>query len=94
EVYAERAIAECADEDMVEMAIMAPEGTFENGFDYTGAYHKPSAAFMAAAFRLRGNAHANRHAIKLWEKHADVRWTYEPVDLDPFEEEVIEQAMT
>jgi len=93
EIYAERAISECNDEEMIEAAIMAPEGTFEQGFDYTGCYHKPSAAFMAVAFRLRGNTHANRHAIKLWEKHADVRWTYEPVELDPFEEEVVEQAM-
>lgn len=93
ELYAERAITECDDESLIETALMAPEGTFENGLDYTGAYQKPSIAFMAAAFRLRSNVHANRHAIKLWEKYADVRWTYEPVELDPFEEEVVEKAM-
>lgn len=94
EIYVERAIADCDDEDLIEAALMAPDGTYENGLDYTGVYQKPSAAFMAVAFRLRGNAHCNHHAVKLWEKYADVKLTYEPADLDPFEEEVIDRALS
>lgn len=93
EHYAECAIAFSSDEDLIQIALMAPEGTFENGFDFAGVYEKPSAAFMEVAYRLRGNAHCNRAAVKLWEKYAEIKLTYDPVELDAFEEEVIDRAL-
>lgn len=90
--YAEAAVAASDDEDFIETAVLAPSGTFESKFDYGGA-GKPSAAFMATCFRLRNNAHANLHAIRLWEKHADVRLTYEEAFLDSFEEELLDKAL-
>ena len=93
EHYAENAIASCDDEDVIQTALMAPDGTFERGFDYDGVYHKPSEAFMSVAHRLRGNVHCNRGAIKLWEKHADIKMAYEEVGLDAFEDEVIQRAL-
>lgn len=93
EHYAECAIAGCDDEDIIEEALMAPEGTFEQNMDYS-AVGKPSLAFMTVAFRLRHNAHCNRAAIRLWEKHADVRLTYEEVDIDVFEQDMLDKALT
>jgi hypothetical protein len=93
EHYAELAVAYSDDEDLIQTVLMAPEGTFEQGFDFGGVYLKPSPAFMEVAYRLRGNAHCNNAAIKLWEKHADVKLTYDPVELDAFEEEVIDRAL-
>lgn len=93
EHYAECAIASSDDEDLIQTALMAPQGTFEHGFDYAGVYDKPSAAFMSVAFRLRANVHCNHSAIKLWEKHADIRLAYEEVETDPFEDEVIDHAV-
>lgn len=93
ECYAEQAVASSDDEDLIHKAIMAPKGTFENSFDYA-ACDKPSLAFMDVAFRLRTNGHANQAAIKLWEKHADIRLTYDEVETDPFEEEVIKAAIS
>lgn len=90
--YAEAAVAASDDENFIETAVLAPSGTFESKFDYGGA-GKPSAAFMATCFRLRSNAHANLHAIRLWEKHADVRLTYEEAELDAFEEDLLDKAM-
>lgn len=92
EHFAEIAVTDSNDEDLIETALMAPEGTFENNFDYSGC-SRPSKAFMAVAYRLRANAHANRAAIKLWEKYADIKLTYEEVVTDPFEDQMIEQAM-
>lgn len=93
EHHAENAVAFSDNEDVIQAALMAPEGTFEHGFDYAGVYDKPSPAFMEVAYRLRGNAHCNRAAIKLWEKHAELKLAYDPVDLDAFEEEVIDRAI-
>lgn len=93
EHYAELAVAYSDDEDLIQTVLMAPEGTFEQGFDFGGVYLKPSPAFMEVAYRLRGNAHCNNAAIKLWEKHADIKLTYDPVELDAFEEEVIDRAL-
>lgn len=92
EVYAETAIAKSDDEDLIERAIMAPNGTFEAQMDYSSVSGKPSLAFMDAAYRLRGKAHANNGALKLWERHADVRLTYEEVDLDAYEQEMLDRA--
>lgn len=94
EHYAECAVAASGDEDLIQTVLMAPEGTFEHGFDYAGVYQKPSPAFMAVAFRLRANAHCNRAAVKLWEKYADIKLTYDEVETDPFEDEVIDRALT
>lgn len=94
EHYAENSICDCTDEDIVQTALMAPQGTFEHGFDYAGRYDKPSDAFMSVAYRLRGNVHCNNAALKLWQKYADVKLTYDPSDLDPFEEEVIDRALS
>lgn len=93
EHYAELAVAGSDDEDLIQSILMAPEGTFENGFDYSGVCYKPSPAFMAVAYRLRGNVHCNRGAIKIWEKYADIKMAYDPVELDAFEEEVIDRAI-
>lgn len=90
--YAERAIAACDDEDLIEQAIMADNGTFEKNLGYSNS-GKPSLAFMDVAFRLRHNSHANRAAIKLWEKHSDVRLTYTEVNLDAFDEAQITKAL-
>lgn len=92
EHYAEHAVSQSDDEDIIERAILAPQGTFEHGFDYSGC-GKPSLAFMDVAFRLRHNAHANADAIKLWQKHTDVRLAFEEVETDDFEEDVINQAL-
>jgi len=93
EHHAENAVCDCQDGDLIQSILMAPEGTFEHGFDYSGRYAKPSQAFMDVAYRLRGNVHCNRAAIKLWEKHADIQLTYDPVELDAFEEEVIDRSI-
>ncbi len=93
EHYAEITIANSDNEGLIETVLMAPEGTFEQGFDFVGVCYKPSAAFMEVAYRLRGNVHCNRTAIKLWEKYADIKLTYDPVELDAFEEEVIDRAI-
>lgn len=93
EHYAECAVASADDEDLIQAALMAPEGTFEHGFDYGGICEKPSPAFMEVAFRLRANAHCNRAAVKLWEKYADIKLTYDEVETDPFEDEVIDRAL-
>lgn len=90
--YAERALAECDDEDLVEQAIMAPRGTFEHSLDYSNA-GRPSAAFMEVAFRLRHNSHCNRGAIKLWEKHAQAKVVYTEAALDAFDEQQITAAL-
>jgi len=91
--YAVRAIALCQDEDLIELALMAPRGTFEAGLDYSPA-GKPTLAFMDVAFRLRHNAHCNRSALRLWEAHSDARLTYTEVLLDAFEEAQIGKAIT
>lgn len=93
EHYAEIAVSNSDDEGLIETVLMAPEGTFEQGFDYGGVCYKPSAAFMEVTYRLRGNLHCNRAAIKLWEKYADIKLTYDAVELDAFEEEVIDKAI-
>lgn len=90
--YAADAIARCDDESVIETALMAQRGTFENNLDYSNA-GKPSLAFMDVAFRLRHNSHCNRSALKLWEKHSDVRLTYTPAELDAFEEAQIAKAI-
>ena len=92
EHYAECAITSSDDEDLIQTALMAPEGTFENGMDYSSC-GKPSLAFMDVAFRLRANARCNQGAMKLWERFADFRLTYDEVELDLFEEEVIDKAI-
>lgn len=91
--YAERAIASSDDEDLIERAIMAERGTFEAQLGYSNT-DKPSLAFMDVAFRLRHNSHANHAAIKLWEKHSNVRLTYAEVATDSFEEAQIAKAIT
>lgn len=93
EHYAECAVAASSNEELIQAALMAPDGTFENGFDYAGVYEKPSDAFMDVAYRLRGNAHCNSAAIKLWEKYAEIKLAYDSVELDAFEEEVIDRAL-
>lgn len=90
--YAARAMALVDDEDVIETALLAPRGTFEAGLNYECS-SKPSTAFMNACFRLRNNGHVNRSAIKLWEKHAEIRLTYTAAQLDSFEEEQLEAAM-
>lgn len=93
EHYAEQAVANCDDEDLIQTALMAPEGTFEQGFDYSGICWKPSDAFMAVAFRLRANSHCNRAAVKLWQKYANITLAYDEVSTDAFEDEMIARAM-
>ena len=90
--YAERTIARCDDEDLIERALMAERHTFEGQLSYSAA-GKPSLAFMDVAFRLRSNMNCNKGALKLWEKHSDVRLTYDEASLDNFDEEQIEQAI-
>lgn len=65
EHYAENSICDCDDEDIIQAALMAPQGSYEHGFDYSGRCWKPSDAFMNVAYRLRGNVHCNNAAIKL-----------------------------
>ncbi len=89
--YAERAIACSDDEGLIESALMAPRGTFENSLSYSNA-GKPTLAFMDVVFRLRHNHHCNKGALKLWEKHSDVRITFEEAELDRFDEQQLEQA--
>lgn len=91
--YAAQAIPRSDDEDLIEGALMAPRGTFENSLDYS-ASGKPTLAFMDVAFRLRSNHHCNRSAIKLWEKHSDVRLTFTEAMLDDFEEGQIKKAIS
>jgi hypothetical protein len=91
--YVERAIAACDDEGIIEEALMAPEGSFEAGLDYSSA-GKPTLAFMDVAFRLRANHHCNKGAIKLWEKHSDIRMSFDEAVLDAFDEQQLTQAMT
>jgi hypothetical protein len=93
EHYAEDAIVHSDDEDLIQTALMAPEGTFEHGMDFAAIGSKPSLAFMDVAFRLRANVRCNNAAIKLWEKYADVTLTYNEIDLDLFEEEMVEKAI-
>lgn len=90
--YAERALAECNDEDIVEQALMAPRRTYENNLTYANA-GRPSAAFMDVAFRLRHNSHCNLGAVKLWEKHAKVKVAYTEATLDAFDEQQIAAAI-
>lgn len=91
--YAARAISASNDEELIETAIMAPRGAFEADLNYEGHCGKPSRTFMDVCFRLRQNAHVNRSAIKLWEKHSDVRLSFTEVVLDEFEERQIEGAL-
>jgi hypothetical protein len=90
--YAARAIAASSDEDMIEAAVMASDGTFERGLSYDIA-GKPSLAFMETMFRLRHNLKCNQSALKLWEQHTDVRLTFTEAVLDAFDEEQIEKAI-
>jgi hypothetical protein len=90
---AEIAVAGCDDESLIQTVLMAPKGTFENGFDFAGVYEKPSEAFMSVAFRLRANIHCNQAAIKLWEKYADIKMAYNEIEPDEFENEMIERAI-
>jgi hypothetical protein len=90
--YAQRAIVLSDDESVIEAALMAPRGIFENSFGYecTG---KPSLAFMDVAFRLRHNHHCNKGALKLWEKHSNVRISFDEIQLDHFDEQQLASAM-
>lgn len=90
--YAERAIAKSGSEDLIETAIMAQRGSFEAGLSYSNS-DRPSPTFMAVAFRLRHNAHANQGAIKLWERFADIKLTATEAVLDAFDEEQIHKAL-
>lgn len=90
--YAARAVANADDEDVIEAALMAERGTFENNLDYSNG-GRPSPAFMEVAFRLRHNTHCNKSAIKLWEKHSAVRVTYTEAALDAFDEQQIAAAI-
>jgi hypothetical protein len=90
--YGPRAIASCDDESIIEQAVMAPRGTFEHGLSYDNC-GKPSLTFMDVCFRLRNDTHANHTAIKLWEKHADIRLTYSEATLDAFDEVQIDKAL-
>ena len=72
---------------------MAPRGTFESSFDFNTCIGKPSLAFMDVAFRLRQNVHCNSAALKLWEKHSAISLSFDPVILDPFDEEQLRQAL-
>lgn len=89
--YVARFLPTIEDEDVIEQIILAPQGTFENGLNFDHGI-TPSAAFMRAAFRHRHNLHANQTAIKLWEKNADVRFTYEAVTIDDYDERQIVEA--
>lgn len=90
--YAERALAQTEDEDLAEQVLMADHGTFEHALSYSNA-GKPSQVFMDTVFRLRHNVHCNQGAVKLWERHAAVRLTYEEVPLDAFDEEQVAAAL-
>ncbi len=90
--YVERAIALSDDESFIEEALMAPEDTFEAGLDYSSA-GKPTLAFMDVAFRLRSDHHCNKGALKLWEKHSDIRMSFDEAILDDFDEQQLAQAM-
>jgi hypothetical protein len=92
--YAARAIALSNNEDVIERALMADKGTFENNLSYSSVNNKPSPEFMKIAHRLRHNMHINRDAIKLWERYADIRLTYAEAITDAFEEQQIEQAIS
>jgi hypothetical protein len=71
--------------------ILASSGTFESCLDIESA-GRPSDAFMRVCHRHRNNGHANQSAIKLWEKHADTRLTYDIVEIDAYEEAVLVKA--
>lgn len=90
--YVERTIARSDDEGIIEAALMAPKGMFENGLSYSSA-GRPSLTFMDVAFRLRHNHHANKGALKLWEKHADIRISFDEIHLDHFDEQQLAEAM-
>lgn len=90
--YASRAIAQSDDEDVIEATLMAERGTFESNLDYSNG-GRPSPAFMEVAFRLRHNTHCNKSAIKLWEKHSEVRVTFTEAALDAFDEQQIVAAI-
>lgn len=93
ECRVEEAIVQCHDEDIIEAALMAERGTYENSLGYSSVHSKPSLPFMDVAFRLRDNLDCNHGAHKLWLKHSDVRLTYEEVTLDRFEEELVSKAL-
>lgn len=89
--YAADAIRSCDDEELIFNALLADRGTFE--FDLSFEHQdKPSLAFMDVVFRLRHDHKCNRSAIKLWEKHSDVRLSFSEVQLDQFDEEQITAA--
>lgn len=85
-------IATCDDEGIIETALMAPVGTFEHDLNYDSC-GKPSSAFMAVAFRLRSNVHCNQSALKLWEKHSDTSVLYTEVEIDTFEQGILDKAL-
>jgi hypothetical protein len=91
--YAERSIAAADDEDLIESALMAEKGTFENGLSYAAIGEKPSDAFMSTAFMLRHDFHCNQNAIKLWEKWSRSSMVYEAAALDDFDEAQIEAGL-
>lgn len=80
------------DEQVIESILMAPQGTFEYNFDYSGFDSKPSQAFMDVAYRLRRNVKASLSAIKLWQKHAATGIVFEEMSLDAFEDEMLDKA--
>lgn len=90
--YIGRLIPTIDDEDIIEQIVLAGNGTFEQRLDLDHAV-KPSQAFMRVCYRNRHNAHANQSAIKLWEKNAETRLTYEQVEIDSYEETILSQAV-
>ena len=90
--YVGRLIPTIEDENVVEDVLLAAQGTFEHGLDMENA-DRPSAAFMAVAARLRNNAHCNKSALRLWQKHALVEHRFEVVELDVYEREQLETSL-
>lgn len=89
--HASRLIPTLTDEDILYEILTAPRGTFERCLDYDVDV-KPSPQFMDVVLRSRLNGHLNQSALKLWEKHAEVKFQFEECELDAYEEQVLRQA--
>ncbi len=89
--WAQMALAQCMDEDLIEKVVMAEKGTFENtwNFELCGV---PSPAFMKVMSRLRNNLHCNHGARELWRRNTDEKQKYEDLTLDEMEQRSIEEA--
>lgn len=86
------ALIKCDIEEIVHDAVMADQGWLERDLDYDRTV-TPSDAFMAVVGRMRGNAHLNPSALKIWKRHANVNEVYTEVTLDAYEERLLDDAL-